>query len=36
MKKVAGIILAVIMASVAVTGCCTKTCEQPPMYKGEG
>ncbi len=37
MKKLAGIILAVMMASVAVTGCCNKTCDQPaPMYKGEG
>ncbi len=37
MKKLAGIILVVMMASVAVTGCYTKTCcNKTPVYKGEG
>ena len=41
MKKVTGMILAVIMASVLLTGCYTKSCDQPvqqqPMHmKGEG
>lgn len=38
MKKVTGIILAVVMAGVLLTGCYTKSCcEQPaPCYKGEG
>ena len=38
MKKIAGIIFAVMMVSVILTGCYSKTCEQPaPMsLKGEG
>ncbi len=38
MKKLAGIILAVMMVSVVLTGCYTKSCEQPQpmMYKGQG
>lgn len=36
MKKVTGIILAVMLASVMLTGCYTKSCEPTPMYKGEG
>lgn len=39
MKKVASILLAVMVASVFVSGCYTKQCDpQPmsPMYKGEG
>lgn len=39
MKKVTGMILAVAMLSVVLTGCYTKSCDQPapqPMnYKGE-
>ncbi|RDI48583.1 hypothetical protein AQULUS_18030 [Aquicella lusitana] len=39
MRKVTGIILAVIMASVLLGGCYSKSCDQPqqPMsMKGEG
>lgn len=38
MKKVTGIILAVLMAGVLLSGCYSKSCEQPcPVaYKGEG
>lgn len=37
MKKVAGIILAMMMMGVVLAGCYAKTCEQPPVnYKGEG
>jgi len=38
MKKVAGIIFAMVVAGVMLTGCYSKTCcDQPPVsYKGEG
>ena len=37
MKKVTAIVLTVIMASVMLTGCYSKSCEAPcPTYKGEG
>ena len=38
MKKVAGIMLAVVMMGVLLSGCYTKSCEQPVQhsYKGEG
>lgn len=35
MKKVTGIVLALVMASVLLSGCYSKTCEQPVAYKGE-
>lgn len=34
MKKVTGIVLALVIAGVMLSGCYSKTCEQP-MYKGE-
>ena len=38
MKKVAGIVLTVMMLGVLLTGCYTKSCDQPQqhMMKGEG
>lgn len=37
MKKATAIVLAMMMASVMLTGCYSKSCEPPPpMYKGEG
>lgn len=39
MKKVTAIMLTVILASVVLTGCYSKSCEPPcqsPCYKGEG
>lgn len=38
MKKVAGIVFAMMMVGVLLTGCYSKSCcEQPtPCYKGEG
>jgi outer membrane murein-binding lipoprotein Lpp len=39
MKKVTGIVLALVMAGVVLSGCYSKSCDQPapqPMsYKGE-
>lgn len=37
MRKVTGIILALVCATVVLAGCYSKTCDQPaPMsYKGE-
>jgi len=34
MKKFTGAILAIMMISVILTGCYSKSCEQP-VYKGE-
>lgn len=38
MKKVAGVIFAMVIAGVMLTGCYSKTCDQPApcSYKGEG
>lgn len=40
MKKVAGIVLAMFVAGIVLSGCYTRACEQPvppPVaYKGEG
>jgi hypothetical protein len=39
MKKVAGIMLAMFLAGIVLSGCYTRACEQPPApvaYKGEG
>jgi ABC-type sulfate transport system permease component len=36
MKKVIGIVLAMMFVSVALTGCYSRACDQPaPSYKGE-
>lgn len=37
MRKVTGIVLAMVMAGVLLSGCYSKTCEtpQPVSYKGE-
>lgn len=35
MKKVTGIIFAMMMMGVLLTGCYSKTCDQPMSYKGE-
>lgn len=37
MKKATGIVLAVLMLGVMLTGCYTRACGEPPVaYKGEG
>lgn len=37
MKKIAGLVFAMMMFGVILTGCnCQKACEPPPCYKGEG
>jgi hypothetical protein len=38
MKKMTGIVLAMLMVGVLLSGCYSKTCEnpQPVSYKGEG
>jgi hypothetical protein len=36
MSKVAGILLAVVFASVMLTGCMTKSCDQAPMTYKDG
>lgn len=39
MKKATGIVFAMLMAGVLLTGCYSKSCDQPmqPMtYKGQG
>lgn len=36
MKQLTGIVLAMLMASVLLTGCYSRACDQPmPSYKGE-
>lgn len=38
MKKVTGIVLSMILAGIVLSGCYTKTCDNPPApmsYKGE-
>lgn len=35
MKKVTGIVFAMMMMGVLLTGCYSKTCDQPMSYKGE-
>lgn len=38
MKKVTGIVLAMVMAGVLLAGCYSRSCDTPPpcAYKGEG
>lgn len=33
MKKITGIMIAMLMMGVVLTGCYSKSCNQPAMYK---